>query len=170
MIWPYILWFWWVYAHLNSIWCIMASKLKEQIIELIEKPLQESQAELADLVLSQYKSSTTLRLFVYSESGATLEKCARLSRMVGDLIDGTDLLNNGYTLEVSSPGLDRPLKSALDFKYRIGETVRLEFVEKGRKKITAEIVAVNDEQIDFKIDSKQITVGIAEIDNAKILF
>jgi ribosome maturation factor RimP len=148
----------------------MASKLKEQIIELIEKPLQESQAELADLVLSQYKSSTTLRLFVYSESGVTLEKCARLSRMVGDLIDGTDLLNNGYTLEVSSPGLDRPLKSALDFKYRIGETVRLEFVEKGRKKITAEIVAVNDEQIDFKIDSKQITVGIAEIDNAKILF
>ena len=148
----------------------MTSKLKDQIIELIEKPLQESQAELADVVLSQYKSSTTLRLFVYSESGTSLGECARLSRMVGDLIGGTDLLNNGYTLEVSSPGLDRPLKSIRDFKFRIGETVRLEFVEKGRKKITAEIVAVNDEQIEFRKDSELITVGIAEIDRAKILF
>ena len=148
----------------------MVSKLKEKIIELIEKPLQESPAELADVVLSQYKSSTTLRLFVYSELGTSVGECAKLSRMVGDLIDNTDLMNNGYTLEVSSPGLDRPLKSVIDYKFRIGETVRLEFVEKGRKKVTAEIVAVNEEQIEFKKDSEVLTFGIAEIENAKILF
>src|SRR5210317_1087543 len=110
-------------------WCSMTGKLKDQIIELIERPLAEEGAELADITLSQYKSSATLRLFVYSEVGTSLDECARLSRLVGDLIDGTDLLESGYTLEVSSPGLDRPLKTARDFRFRIGEKVRLEFAE-----------------------------------------
>ena len=148
----------------------MTGKLKDQIIELIERPLQDEGTELAEVVFSQYKSSTTLRLFVYSESGTSVDECTRLSRLVGDLIDGTDLLKSGYTLEVSSPGLDRPLRTARDFRFRIGETVRLEFAEKGRKKITAEIVSVNDEQVEFKDESGLISVGLAEIDKAKILF
>lgn len=148
----------------------MTGNLKDQIIELIEKPLEKEGAALADVVLSQYKSSTTLRLFVYSESGTSVGECARVSRLVGDLIDGTDLLKSGYTLEVSSPGLDRPLTTARDFKFRIGETVRLELAGKSRKKITAEIVSVNDQQIEFKDGSGLISFGLAEIDKAKILF
>lgn len=148
----------------------MIGKLKDQIVELIEKPLAEEGVELADVVLSQHKSSTMLRLFVYSESGTTVAECARSSRLVGELIDGTDLLQGGYTLEVSSPGLDRPLKTARDFKFRIGEKVRLEFVKKGRKKITAEIVSVDDQLVEFKNESGVISVGLTEIDSAKILF
>ena len=148
----------------------MTGKLKDQIIELIERPLQDAHAELADVVLSQYKSSTMVRLFVYSENGTSVDECARVSRLVGDLIDETDLLKNGYTLEVSSPGLDRPLKTARDFRFRIGEKVRLEFVEKGKKKISAEIVSVEDQEVELKNDSGLFKVGITEIDNAKIMF
>ncbi len=148
----------------------MTGKVKERIIELIETPLADEGAELADVVLSQYKSSSTLRLFVYSNNGATLDECARLSRLVGEIIDGTDLFQNGYTLEVSSPGLDRPLTTARDFRYRVGETVRLEFVEKGRKKITATIRAADDEKVELENESGLFTVGLEEIEKAKILF
>ncbi len=148
----------------------MTDKSKDRIIELIEKPLLEEGAELAGVALSRYKSSTTLRLFVYSERSVSVDECSRLSRLVGDLIDGTDLLSSGYTLEVSSPGLDRPLTTARDFKFRVGETVRLEFVDKGRKKLTAEIVAATDEQIELKNESGLISFGLAEIKQAKIVF
>jgi len=148
----------------------MADELKGKIIELIEQPLAAEGAELADLVLSRYKSATTLRLFVYSERGVSIDECARLSRLVGDIIDGTDLFSSGYTLEVSSPGLDRPLKTARDFKFRVGETVRLEFVDKGRKKLTGEIVAAGDEQIQVTDGSEVFNLGLAEIKQAKIVF
>ncbi len=148
----------------------MTDKLKDRIIELIEKPLSEEGAELADVALSRYKSSTTLRLFVYSEHSVSVDECSRLSRLVGELIDGTDLLSSGYTLEVSSPGLDRPLTTARDFKFRAGETVRLEFVDKGRKKVTAEIVAASDEKIELRNESGLISFGLAEIKQAKIVF
>ena len=148
----------------------MTDELKDRIIELIEKPLLQEGAELAGVTLSRYKSSATLRLFVYSEPGVSVDDCVRLSRLVGDLIDGTDLLSSGYTLEVSSPGLDRPLTTARDFRFRIGETVRLEFVDKGRKKVTAEIVAASDEQIELKNESGVISFGLAEIKQAKLVF
>ena len=148
----------------------MTDKSKDRIIELIEKPLLEEGAELAGVALSRYKLSTTLRLFVYSERSVSVDECSRLSRLVGGLIDGTDLLSSGYTLEVSSPGLDRPLTTARDFKFRVGETVRLEFVDKGRKNLTAEIVAATDEQIELKNESGLISFGLAEIKQAKIVF
>ena len=148
----------------------MIDKLKDRIIELIEKPLSEEGAELADVALSRYKSATTLRLFIYSDRSVSVDECSRLSRLVGDLIDGTDLLSSGYTLEVSSPGLDRPLTTARDFKFRVGETVRLEFVEKGQKRLTAEIVAASDKQIELKNESGLISFGLDEIKQAKIVF
>ena len=89
---------------------------------------------------------------------------------MGDLIDGTDYFKSGYTLEVSSPGLDRPLQAARDFRFRIGETVKIEFVDRSRKKVEAEIVAATDAEVEFKNDDGQFKVGLDEIDKAKIIF
>ena len=149
----------------------MKTQLKDDIRSLLEVPLKQEGAVIADMVLSQYKSNSTLRLFIYSDNGTNLEECARISRLVGDIIDGTDYFERGYTLEVSSPGLDRPLTTLQDFKYRIGETVRLEFHDK-RKKVTAEIVGT-DEAMDtvlLKNETGDISVEMAEIERGKIIF
>ena len=148
----------------------MLDELKDKIVALVEQPLQSEGCELADVVISRYKSNTTLRLFVYRESGTTLDECARLSRVVGRLIDGTDLFRSRYTLEVSSPGLDRPLTTARDFKFRVGETVRIEFVDSKRKKVTAEIVGTSDNEIRFKDETGEFGVNLDEIERAKIIF
>ncbi|HOP06795.1 MAG TPA: ribosome maturation factor RimP [candidate division Zixibacteria bacterium] len=148
----------------------MAQNLKEQVTALIEGPLKDEGCELAEVVLSQYKGSFTLKLFVYSPQGVSLDRCAELSDLVGDLIDGTDLFENGYLLEVSSPGLDRPLKQAIDYKYRVGESIIVEFVEPKRKKIQAEIISATDTDIELKDDSGTFRLPLSEVKQSKIVF
>lgn len=148
----------------------MKIDLKDKIVELLEAPLRELGVEIADLNLSQYKQETTLRLFIYSSNGVNLDFCSSVSRAVGDVLEDTDYFENGYLLEVSSPGLDRPLTKLIDYKYRIGENVKLEFVDKKRKKITAEIVNVTGDEVVFLDNENEISVPITEIEKCKIIF
>jgi ribosome maturation factor RimP len=148
----------------------MSEDLKQKVSNLIEPTLRAHGYDLADLTLSRYKSSATLRVFVYGQERVTLDECGRLSRQIGEVIEGTNLFEGGYTLEVSSPGLDRPLKTARDFKYRIGETVRLFFTDPKRKQVTAEIVSATEDQVEFSGQDGSFTVPLAEIEKAKIVF
>ncbi len=145
-------------------------KVKQQIKDLLEQPLALEDCYISDLVLSKYKNNSTLRLFVYAKDNTSLDECGRISRIVGDVIDGTDLFKNGYTLEVSSPGLDRPLKSIKDFEYRTGETVKIVLYDKEKKKITAKIISTNENLIEFESNDERFTCDLVEIENAKIVF
>ncbi|MEW5795458.1 MAG: ribosome maturation factor RimP [Candidatus Zixiibacteriota bacterium] len=144
--------------------------MKQTVSELVAAPLEAQGYELADVVVSRYKTSTTVRLFVYGENGVTIDECARLSRVIGAVIDGTGLFENGYTLEVSSPGLDRPLLTLRDYKYRVGETVRVEFLDRARKAVVGEIVAVDDNRVTFRVADEVITIDLPEIKRAQIVF
>ena len=144
--------------------------LKDEIIKFLKAPLRELGVEIADLNLSVYKNEAILKLFVYTQDGVTLAECAKISRAVGDIFEETDYFENGYLLEVSSPGLDRPLTKITDYKYRIGETVKLEFVDKKRKRITAKIDAVGGEVVVFLDNEDKILVPITEIKKGKIIF
>ena len=145
-------------------------EVKQTVSDLVAAPLAAEGYALADVVVSRYKTSTTIRLFVYGENGVTIDECARLSRVIGDVIDGTDLFENGYTLEVSSPGLDRPLLSLRDYKYRVGETVRVEFVDRARKKVTGDIVSVGDDRVMVRVADEVITIDLSDIKQSQIVF
>jgi ribosome maturation factor RimP len=144
--------------------------VKDQIRELLEKPLEVEGCEIADLVLSRYKNAETVRLFIYSDRGANLGECARISRIVGALIDGTSLFRSGYNLEVSSPGLDRPLTTDRDFRHRIGETVRIEYVDQKRKSDPVKIVAATGDTVEFEDVDSRFMVALSDIVQAKIVF
>jgi ribosome maturation factor RimP len=148
----------------------MSDDTKLKVSGLVEKALIDEGFDLAGIALSKYKASVMVRVFVYGHKGVSLGDCARLSRLIGDIIDGTDLFESGYTLEVSSPGLDRPLESARDFKYRVGEQVKIEFVDKERKRVRAEIIAATDDQVEVKDDSGTYKIDLADISKAIIIF
>jgi len=149
----------------------MTDALKQQVIELVTGPLAAEGYELADMALSRYHTSVMLRLYVYAKGGGpTLEQCAQLSHVIGDVIDGTELFEKGYTLEVSSPGLERPLTTARDYKYRVGETVRIEFVDRKRKKQTAEILGVTEDRVEFRDENGSFSIPLLEIERARIVF
>ena len=148
----------------------MKVDVKQTVSDLIEAAIVDEPYETADIAISHFKGLVTVRLYLYGENGVTLDECARLSKMFGETIDAAGLLDDGYTLEVSSPGLDRPLTSARDYRYRVGETVKVEFQDKKRKRLHAEIVGAGDDSVEFKVAEEVITVDLADIKAAQIVF
>jgi ribosome maturation factor RimP len=143
---------------------------KTRVTELIEAPLAARGYELAEVVLSRYRAQATLKVFVYGSDGVSLDECAALSDLIGDLIEGTDLFDQGYRLQVSSPGLDRALRSGRDFRHRIGETVRVDFLDPRRRRETAEIVSATDEMVEFRNEQGLFTVPVEDMEKAKIIY
>jgi ribosome maturation factor RimP len=144
--------------------------LKEEVLKLIQSPIQNEGCDVAELVIAQYHKSAIVRVFVYCEGGVNLERCRTLSSVLGTALDGTDLFESGYTLEVSSPGLDRPLQKAIDFKYRLGELVNIQYAEAKKPSVKAKIVAANDNEIVFENESGAFSESLANIERAKIVY
>ncbi len=144
--------------------------LKEEVLKLIERPVQNESCEVAELVIATYRKSATVRVYVYCDGGVNLERCRNLTSVIGAALDGTELFESGYTLEVSSPGLDRPLQRAIDFKYRIGELVNIQFAEAKKPSVKAKIVSTNDNEIVFESESGPFTEALSNIERAKIVY
>ena len=102
-----------------------ATTYRERIIALIEPAVESEGLELVELECLRMKTRWLVRIFIDREGGATLDDCAALSHQVGDLLNVHDLPPGPYTLEVSTPGLDRPLTRDKDFEKYRGSRVRI---------------------------------------------
>ncbi|MFX0211506.1 MAG: ribosome maturation factor RimP, partial [Candidatus Hodarchaeota archaeon] len=96
---------------------------------MVQSTLENEGFELVDLVVRGKNSSRVLQFFVDHERGITLDDCVHLNRKLSNLLDSEaeQIELGSYSLEVSSPGLDRPLKTEKDFQRNIGRTVSLMF-------------------------------------------
>lgn len=102
----------------------------DRIRELVEPVLTFEGMELVDIECLRMKSRWLVRIYIDKEGGVTLDDCSEISKQVGDVLDIHDLPPGSYTLEVSSPGLDRPLVKDGDFiKYR-GRNIHVRIAEK----------------------------------------
>jgi ribosome maturation factor RimP len=101
-------------------------EIKTKLEDLVQ-PLAVAQGlELVEVeLLRPRRGRSTLRLFLDREGGITLEEIARVSRVVADLLDVYDLIPESYRLEVSSPGLTRPLKKPEDYRRYTGRLARI---------------------------------------------
>ncbi len=121
-------------------------KLEEQIRQLAEPLVSFEGMELVLVECLKMPSRWLVRIYMDREGGVTVDDCARISNQLGDLLDVNDVPPGPYTLEVSSPGLDRPLDRDKDFlKYR-GSRVRLRLAEKieGRRNFCADLLDYED--------------------------
>lgn len=87
----------------------------ESIIAISEPVTKDEDLELVDVEYKKLGKTWTLRVFIDSKQGVTVDDCQKVSRQISDLIEIDDLIPNPFVLEVSSPGLDRPLKKENDF-------------------------------------------------------
>ena len=110
----------------------------KQVADLVEPILGEMRFELVDVEYLSKHGRWVLRLYVDREGGVTIDDCARLSGEIGDLIDVKDVIKHEYVLEISSPGLNRPLKKERDFIWATGKRVKVRMVEavNGRRNFT----------------------------------
>ena len=103
----------------------MSVDVLESVKRLAEPVLSAEGVELVDIEYRREARGWTLRLFIDKDLGITLDDCSNISGQVGQLIDVNDLIQQPYILEVSSPGLNRPLKKEEDFIKQRGKRVRL---------------------------------------------
>ncbi len=143
-------------------------KVQETLSGLLE-------AEGYDLVLVEFvPRSRVLRLYVDKEGGLTLDNCATVSHLVGDVLDAEgldDSLNGKYTLEVSSPGLDRPLTRPKDFIRFVGSKAKLTTKQPtaGRHKFTGELLSATDLVIEIDVDGEPVEIAYDLIDRARVV-
>ena len=97
----------------------------EKIRALVSNILQDNEIELIDITYRREGRGNVLRIFADTASGITVAECARINEMVGEALDKDDIIGERYLLEVSSPGLDRPLKTKNDFLKAKGKKVQL---------------------------------------------
>jgi ribosome maturation factor RimP len=112
-------------------WGSMDSEsVHDRVQNLVKPVLDELSMELVDLEFKREGRDWFLRLFIDKEGGVTLDDCAGVSREVSSILEVEDPVSAAYHLEVSSPGLDRPLKTAADYELFVGRLIKLKTYEK----------------------------------------
>lgn len=103
-----------------------AEQIENEIFDIAEDPLKEIGGYLLDVQLQGARGTRKVMVVADTEQGITLDELTEISQEIEKLLDQTDLLTEKYTLEVTSPGLDWPLKTERDFRRRQGSKVRVE--------------------------------------------
>ena len=101
------------------------SSIHQTVAEIIEPITREENIELVDVEYKKVGKTWALRIYIDKNLGVTLGDCQRISRQTEDLIEVHEVIANPYVLEVSSPGLDRPLKKERDFIRNKGKQVQV---------------------------------------------
>jgi ribosome maturation factor RimP len=126
-------------------------------------PLLASQGiELVDLEYRREGRDMILRLFIDKDGGITLDDCAGVSRELSELLDVHDFIVENYSLEVSSPGLNRPLKKAADYERYLGRLIKVRTFEllpddegNRRKTFTGELLGLEDGMVMMRLTEGQ---------------
>lgn len=151
-----------------------ATRLERSLAELVEPLLEPEGYELVELEYRGGKSSV-LRLYVDRSEGRdpiTIEDCVRVSRLVEPALDAADLIATAYSLEVSSPGVERPLRKARDFVRFVGESARVTAIEDNGAKHTrvGRIFEPDDEGFGLDSGGEILRYRIEQVESANLEF
>jgi ribosome maturation factor RimP len=126
--------------------------------EIIESLIRDLDYELVDIEFKKEGSSKFLRIFLDKPEGITLDDCQIMSKAVSDELDKTDPIKESYYLEVSSPGLDRPLKNDKDLKRNINKDVEVKLYEPldGKKLIQGSLIEFDKKTIKLQNEDESV--------------
>ena len=148
----------------------MAALLREKLIALSEPLIAQLGYELVDLEYAPGRAHAVLRVFIDRPEGVGLDDCERVSHELAALLDVEDPVPTAFTLEVSSPGLDRVLRTPAHFQRFVGERVHVELrsPRDGRRRYTGQLTALRDEGIELIVDGAMVAVSFAELGRARL--
>ncbi len=146
------------------------SLIVERVKEYSEKLASKLGVEIFDVQFLRGTSGYTLRVYLDKEN-LTLDDCATFSKELSKWLDGEDFISQSYNLEVSSPGLNRPLRNLDDFKKYIGKKCKIELHKKdasGRKIYTGYIKSVEDDKVFLDMKKEEVSICYADIKKANL--
>jgi len=134
----------------------MEKEIKEKIKEIIEIPILKKNIELVDLEWRRERSGWILRIFIDKPGGVTIADCAKISGIVDEILDKENIIHRSYILEVSSPGIERPLVKKEDYEKFRGEKARITLKTpiSGRRNFTGIILGVKENLVQIEVEGR----------------
>jgi ribosome maturation factor RimP len=147
------------------------ASLEQRLTEMFTPSVEDLGYELVGIEYIRAGQHSTLRVYIDQEAGILVDDCAAVSRQIGALMDVEDPITNEYTLEVSSPGLERPLFNAAHYASFAGEVVKvqLRMPIQNRRKWKGIIDSVDGEIICINIDGTLERFALSNIQKANIV-
>jgi ribosome maturation factor RimP len=150
----------------------VAEGLKERVAELVRPGVEAEGLELFDVEIAGASHSPVIRVYVERPGGGTdLDAVAAATRTISALLDEQQPVSGSYTLEVSSPGIDRPLRNLADFEAHLGSVANVTLAEAiaGRKRFTGRIESVDGDTIVLEVDDAgEVAVPYAAVGKARL--
>jgi ribosome maturation factor RimP len=149
--------------------CLVANAVKIQ--ELIEPSVVALGYSLWGLEFISAGKHSVLRVYIDKEDGILVDDCAAVSHHISGVLDVEDPISTEYTLEVSSPGMDRPLFKLDQYKKYIDNWVEIKLRSpfEGRRKFAGTLTAVEGEDVVVRIDNEEFILPVDAIDKANIV-
>ncbi len=141
------------------------------VLNVIEPVVESLGYELVGVEYLTQGRDGLLRVYIDAEGGIRVEDCQRVSHQLSGVLDVEDVIKGHYSLEISSPGLDRPLFSAAHFARFAGSEVklRLDAPLNGRRKFRGTLIGVEDGEVRLLVDGEEVRVPLASIDRANLV-
>ena len=143
--------------------------MKENLEKLLVPILAAENAELVEMQINGKAGNQTIKVFIDCEGGTTLERCTKISREFSDKLEVEDVIPGKYRIEVSSPGLDRPLKKMQDFSRNLNREVDVVYEDAMElKSFRGKIVDVSNEAVQLQGKKEFMAIPISKIKNGKL--
>ncbi|MDP5290829.1 ribosome maturation factor RimP [Oceanimonas sp. CHS3-5] len=145
--------------------------LEQRLTEMLSEPVEALGFELLGLEYVRAGRHSTLRLYIDSEKGIDVNDCAEVSRQVSAVLDVEDPISTEYDLEVSSPGLARPLFKPAHYQAIIGQEVELalRMAVNNRRKLKGTLVSADDTMVRLEVNGQEFPVAYANIQKANLV-
>ena len=143
---------------------------KNKMRELLEPTIEDLGYELVWIEMANQDKHKILRIYIDAPGGIQVDDCETVSRQISVLLDVEDPMNTEYFLEVSSPGLDRPLVKPDHFKQFLGDQARIIMHTHvlGRRKFTGQMVEADDNAVVVEMDGESFELPYKNMDSARL--
>lgn len=147
-----------------------ATEIIKRVTELIGPYLNETGIELVEMTYRREQGGMTLRLLVDTPEGIHIDECEALNNYLGELLDAEDVIGEHYVIEVSSPGLDRPIKTDRDFERSMGKILEVSTFAPidGRKAHEGKLSGISKEDIVLESDGVSTAIPRGKIAMARL--
>ncbi|MEC4726367.1 ribosome maturation factor RimP [Shewanella sp. D64] len=145
--------------------------IEKKLEEILKSPVEALGHTLWGLEYIQAGKHSILRVYIDNEKGIFIEDCAEVSRQVSAVLDVEDPISTEYTLEVSSPGVDRPLFSAVQYTAYIDETVKVQLTMPvaGSRNLKGTVTAVEGQMLTLTVDGNELIIALDNIRKGNLI-
>ena len=148
----------------------MSKEIVDRVCAIVDPILSNEGMELVEIEYRRESKGWVLRLYIDKAGGVTLNDCTHISQEVGRSLDVEDFISTPYTLEISSPGLPRPLKKEKDFIKYCNQIIKVKTIDpiENRRQFKGKLLGISENRIEIETEGGIIQIPVSNVAKANL--